>query len=586
MTRSDLRRSLYLMACLAVAWALIAMIWGGVVVSWGPLRFASRDPLRPLLVGLAAAACYVWRVPRSAADVDGQWLTSLFTRSTRVAVPILVIATLGVGILCGSFAAGGSDSYGYISQARLWLAGELRIEQPWVDQMSWPYREWTFAPLGYRPVRSTSTLVPTYPAGLPILMAGFERLFGPNGPFLVVPLIGALAVWLTYALGREASRHRSVGALAALLLVTSPVFLAHVMLPMTDVPVAAGWTLVCVLALREPPRALAAGLAAGATLLVRPNLLLLILVPLAAWIWPCVRRRGHWRLAMRDAAFYSAGMIPGLIAIAAINTHLYGSPFVMGYGGPGDVFSPTVALANLRNYGGWLMQSQTPLVALSLVPFVLRGSLREGEPRASARAAFTCALLMVLLSYVFYGPFDVWFYLRFLLPSFPVLFVLTAAGVRSIVTRLPVSLRAPIAGLVCLACIAYCLKFAHDQGIFNQRAFERRYVEVGEYIANHTPVNAVIVCVQHSGSIRYYSKRITLRYDWLPLHRLDPIIDELKMKGYRPYILLEEWEEPGFRARFGPLNSAGRLDWQPMAEIAGSIRVRLYNPDDRATAPR
>jgi hypothetical protein len=273
-------------------------------------------------------------------------------------------------------------------------------------------------------------------------------------------------------------------------------------------------------------------------------------------------------------------MIPGVIAVAGINNYLYGSAFVLGYGGLGDVFSPAVAPANLRNYGGWLIQSQTPLVALALLPFVIRGSLRD----SGTRAAFLSVLLLVLLSYVFYGPFDGWLYLRFLLPAFPILFVLTAAGLRSIAARLPMSVRAPIAGLVCLTCIAYSLKFAHDQGIFSQRAFERRYVEAGEYVASHTPINAVIVCVQHSGSIRYYAKRITLRYDWLPVHRLDSAIDELKVKGYRPYILLEEWEEPEFRARFGLLNGAGRLDWQPMTEIAGPIRVRLYNPDDRAAA--
>ena len=106
--------------------------------------------------------------------------------------------------------------------------------------MSWPQRDWSFAPLGYRPSSPDGTIVPTYSPGLPMVMAIFLALFGANGPFYVVPVCGALALWLTFLLGVEITRSRAVGACAACLLLVSPAFLAHVMLPMTDVPMAAG----------------------------------------------------------------------------------------------------------------------------------------------------------------------------------------------------------------------------------------------------------------------------------------------------------------------------------------------------------
>ena len=112
-------------------------------------------------------------------------------------------------------------------------------------------------------------------------MALFLAAFGENGPFYVVPLFGALTVWLTYLLGREATGSSGAGAVAAMFLVVSPVFLTHTMLPMSDVLGAAGWTLVTLLVLKQ--RSTAAGWAAGLSLLVRPNLFPLALLPVVAW---------------------------------------------------------------------------------------------------------------------------------------------------------------------------------------------------------------------------------------------------------------------------------------------------------------
>ena len=128
-------------------------------------------------------------------------------------VPLAVLLALYVGVHYGSFAAAGSDSYGYVSQARLWLSGIPRVEQPWVQDFSWPNREWVFSPLGYRPFSPDGTIVPTYPAGLPMVMAVFLALFGDNGPFYVVPVLAAFTLWFTYLLGREATGSRVVAGI-------------------------------------------------------------------------------------------------------------------------------------------------------------------------------------------------------------------------------------------------------------------------------------------------------------------------------------------------------------------------------------
>jgi hypothetical protein len=506
---------------------------------------------------------------------------TLSPRVVRVLVAVLVVATLAIGLGLGTFVAGGADSYAYVSQAKLWSGGNLRITQPWVQRLSWPGKERPVAPLGYRLLSNDGTIVPTAPPGLPMLMAAFEWIFGANGPFIVIPVLGALAVWCTYLLGREASRSRIVGLTAAALLLTSPVFLSYLMQPLTDVAVAAGWTLVCLMAFRRVPHGLLSGLAAGLSLLIRPNLLPLALVPSLAWAWPCLTGKGNWRNCLRDTAAFCVGLTPALIAIAAINDHLYGSPLASGYGSVGDLYSLKSAPTNLRHYSMWLMSAHTPLILLALWPIVSPTSLREDDDRSSARVGLTGLVALTFLSYIFYETFDAWFYLRFLLPAFPALFILMAAAIRSIALRLPSSYGAPAAAFVCVSLMAYNLKAGYDWGIFNQRTNEQRYVKAAGYAERFTPPNAAFIATQHSGSLRYYANRITLRWDSLPADRLDWAIQELKEVGYRPYILLDHTEEPTFISRFGARNAVGKLDWRPMAEIKSSTNVRIYDPEDR-----
>ena len=566
------RRLLYVIACFAPAWAVIAYATDGVTLHLGGLRLKATDPVRPLVVGVLAAVIYAWRFSREAGafDTDGAWLLALLRRAALVAAPVIILLGCAIGIYYGSFTAGGSDSYGYVSQASLWLKGSLRIEQPWVQQFSWPEREVTFAPLGYRPISPDGTIVPTYASGLPILMAVFQGLFGPNGPFYVVPVLGTLALWFTYLLGREVSRSRSIGALAALFLLASPVFLAHLLLPMSDVPVAAGWTLAALLALKKPrPAALAAGLVAGATLMIRPNLVLLALVPVITWLVT-------WRGRRPEIIRFALGLAPAIVAIAALNTYLYGSPLTSGYGALGDIYSWSSAWPNLKRYSLWLVQTQTPIVTLAMIPLVVP-SVFPVQTRTHARLCLASLLVLTLISYIFYSPFDSWTYLRFLLPAYPAMFVLMAMGIRFICAKLPIPLRAAAAMLICVICLAATFIFTRDQFIFEARTFQRRQIQAAEYVAELTPKTAVIICAEHSGSLRYYAHRITLRYDLLSEDKLDAALEELRAKGYRPYIVLDDWEEREFRKRFAAKNDAGRLDWNPIVTVKTNPEVRIYD---------
>ena len=81
--------------------------------------------------------------------------------------------------------------------------------------------------------------------------------------------------------------------------------------------------------------------------------------------------------------------------------------------------------------------------------------------------------------------------------------------------------------------------------------------------------------MQHSGSIRYYSGRLTVRYDWIPTNRLDNVIEQLRGLGYHPYIVLEAAEMGAFEQRFQGNSELAALNWIP----TGTPAARLGRQD-------
>src|ERR1041384_6144989 len=168
--------------------------------------------------------------------------------TTKLAIA-LTLLTFAYGAGFSTYTASGADSYGYVSEADLLLKGTLVVDEPLLGDFTWRQADWTLTPLGYLPA-SGGTMVPLYAPGLPLLMAAFKAVGGEIALYLVVPLLGALAVWLTYRLGLKfGDGDRAL--LAAFALLVSPIFLTRMVWPMSDVPAMAWWLAAVVLAV-EP----------------------------------------------------------------------------------------------------------------------------------------------------------------------------------------------------------------------------------------------------------------------------------------------------------------------------------------------
>lgn len=489
---------------------------------------------------------------------------------------LCAIGVVTFGVMYRTGVASGADSYGYVSEADLWIKGNLHISQEWARELPWPKAAATVSPLGYReqPGDEVAAIVPVYSPGLAILMAGAKLVGGHAAVFWVVPLLGGLFVLSVYGIGRHIGGP-VVGLSASVLTALSPVVLFMVLWPMTDVAVAGVWSAACWAALGSTrKRAGIAGLIAAAALLIRPNL---VAVGMMLGLWMIlrdVRRRDTpWWRVDRAMAF-AAGVAPGLIAVMLFNRALYGSPFVSGYGTLGSVLHLRNFIPNVQRYSEWLFTSETPLVALGLVALFLP----IARVWRDANRAFDVLLLAMiavgtLSCYLFFMPLDEWWYLRFLMPMWPGMLV----GLSWLLFARVGIARTMMAIGVVAALGWHGVNFAQEKRITAASEGERRFVTAARLVREHTPPNSVIFSLVHSGSVRYYGERMTMRYDWLKPEWLDRGVAWLNERGAHPYLLVEDWELDRWKQDFGPLSPLGRMDMKVVFELQWPTHMWLFD---------
>ena len=496
----------------------------------------------------------------------------------RSAAAILSGAVLVLALWLGARTAGGADAFGYVSQAYLWRSGTLHVTRPLIADVPWRLAAESAAPLGYRPGGGT-TIVPTYAPGAPLLMAALTWLGGACGPYWLSPLMAAAAIFATWTLGTRLTASPQTALLSAFFLASSPVFLFHSMLPMSDVATTALWALsMCALTVRGAAAAGVAGVCAGIAILVRPNLVPLAVAGVAAChAWP---ERHTWRAFRRRAAAYLlCGVVPGAAAIAVVNDRLYGSPLLSGYGESGLLYSLSYFATNVLSFGRYLVG----LEGAVLVPAAV---LWWGRRRSLLHATALPAVVFcagVFLSYLFYQPQNGWIFLRFLLPAFPLLFIASAEGWRTASARWPRGWQRPATLVLLALCLLRGAPVASR--IFTVGAGEDRFAAVASFVARVLPSNALVVASQHSGTVLFYAGRPTIRYEWLRPWELRDGLDWLSARGYRPYLVLDNWEEPQFRQRFGNDTAIGRLELRVVGEYRGGVDVRVFDLQQESPDP-
>jgi hypothetical protein len=578
---------------------LIVVVTGGFALHAGPLRFSAHRWSGPLFIAVAAWLGTAFLGREHLRHAMSAVTRFLYRSATAIAV-VLAAALASVGVAHGTFSASSADAAGYVSQAYLLSSGHLLRDEPLALEAGWPDAEWTFSPLGYRPGVNPGEIVPTYPPGLPVVMAAARVAAGDAAPFGVSPTLGAVAVLCTFALG-TLLYSRVAGLVAAALLTTSPIVLFQVVQPMSDVPVTAWWALAWLLALAPLPQApLAAGATAGIAILTRPNLAPLALVVALAL---ALARPSSGRTLRTCWLPFAAGLLPAAGALCLVNWRLYGNPFASGYGEVSDLFSFDAILPNAQAYAMRVVQGELPALVLATSALVVVVIFRL-KPEATGASEATAALeataapeatrtrsvrdavllaaaasVILLACYLPYGVFTEWSYLRFLLPVFPLAFVVVGA----VVARAAAYIPEPVRGITLLVTLTVVgsvnVVHASREQAFNLRLFEARYRTAGRYLAAALPRNAAIIAAQQSASTHHYTGLPVVRWDLLSID-LDDAVERLRDMGRHPLVSIEDWEMARLRAKF-PRSRYARLDWTPRADFGQVTRVRLFDPSDR-----
>ena len=89
--------------------------------------------------------------------------------------------------------------------------------------------------------------------------------------------------------------------------------------------------------------------------------------------------------------------------------------------------------------------------------------------------------------------------------------MLASAALLIVLQRTPAP-RSFAAALLALL-VAHGIYFCLNKDVFNLAVGEARYQRVGEFAARELPDRSLLLSMQHSGSLRYYSQLPTLRYD-------------------------------------------------------------------------
>ncbi|HEY5552291.1 MAG TPA: phospholipid carrier-dependent glycosyltransferase [Opitutaceae bacterium] len=476
--------------------------------------------------------------PPTSATAAAKWRRiALCLTALAVAAYVALLATH-----IGAY-AGGSDSSGYLNNARLLRECKARIPQRSLPGLP-PERLEPFAyvPLGFRPVEGHD-MAPTYPTGLPLLLAAASVIAGWDaGPHWTIGIQALLGALLVFGLGRQCGLSPGFAGLGALIVALSPLYLFVSFQALSDMPALVWTTGAVMLAWQSRTRpGIFLPLAAGATfamaVLVRPTNFMAI-APIAIALG----------LDWRRCVLFGIGGLPGAVFLALFNHAAFGSAFEQGYVGIPGLLSGGYVAMTIAHYARWLPVVLTPVAVLVLgLPWLARAAPRR-------TLLLTVWIACFAGFYAFYHfTHEVWWSLRFVLPAFPPLAVAAVLVLQRLATRITRPATRWIAGAVlAITVVAWSLPWAKHLHAISIGRGESVYRDSAEWAGENLPSDAVVLAMQTSGALFFYTDFTILRWD-----RLTPAnaaaVDAALTGSQRPlHAVLHPFEVPEVTGKLFP----------------------------------
>ncbi len=474
----------------------------------------------------------------------------------------LVLACYGLIIAANLGAcSGGSDSSGYLNNARLILSGNIHQDQRTVEQIAYPeVAQNIYVPLGFIP-SNDNQMVPTYAFGLPILISLFSLVTSlENAANIVIWLHSIGSLILVYQLALLLKIERKWALFAVFILAACPLFIAYSLQLMSDMP-SLFWNSAAIFAALKSRQktnwAIFAGVATSIAIMIRPTNALIILPTLVA----LGKNPKSW-------IYYILSGIPGAILLGAINYNLYGKIIATGYGDVTQLFRLKNAPLTLEAYANYIPSELTPLT------FLLLGVLIPEFWRRHFRA-FLLNTLWILIFFIFYTfyqfTYETWWYMRFLLPAFPAIIFVIVLVLQELFLKLKNIEKALLSVLLCCGvliwffCVNSVLK-PLQSGKFGQSCI---HVEAANWSKNNLPNDSIIFSLQLSGVFLHYTNFPIVRYDLARNDDLDKIKKAAIVKKRPIYFVIEPYE-------IDLLKISNSKKWQEIKKI-GNITIWKQN---------
>lgn len=426
-----------------------------------------------------------------------------------------LLAALALAVIFIFFAVhrqryvGASDWYGYYAESLLFRQGQLTMKTAFP-----PAQYPAFAPLGF--LAAGDKIIPQYPPGFPLLLA----LFGFLGlEFFVNALCGVLTILVLYLILRNLVG-RGLAVLYALLWTFFPVALWGSVNLMSDL-VATLFILLTYYFFRRD-EIFWSGVAFSFAMTVRPSNILFFIVFL-----PLIfRKKKFWPFCLSTAII---GSLYGLY-----NWAVFGKPWMTGYQGVAAELLGSVFFHHFIYYGKTIFIIMTPLL---LIPALL--ALVRRKPQ---RWFYFFWLLAYWIFYSFWkSGADYWWYLRFLLPGLPALFILSALGMQDIRERLSARklywrwLFNAAAVFVLLVMLPYFCGYSKRNMVLTADR-GKLFFKASKKIQSLLPPGAMVGSLEMSGPLRLYAGIESFRWDHPQRRKL--MYDFLN-KGRTLYLLVE-----------------------------------------------
>jgi 4-amino-4-deoxy-L-arabinose transferase-like glycosyltransferase len=463
------------------------------------------------------------------------------SRFVSITLVILLLVYGGFLLRYASYSVGGADSAGYGLIARSLLQGSIVQRVPELDRLGLPDElAKLFIPLANDYGPRPGTMTAFYPVGMPLHVAAGALIAGWNyGPFLVSPVCALLSLVLIYLLGLELGLSRGFSIAGAVMLAASPTFIYLALQPMSDV-VATLWSLAAIwAALRSARRdgwAALAGAAFGMAFLVRPSSVLL-LIPILFCL----------RLRPKTLLFFLLGGLPLAAIFFAYNATAYGHPLRTGY--------TAINLQSALKTTGFTTRFNYYLDSLTktMGPWVLLGWLgvaADGKVPWRIRAMLITWFGGFLIFYSCYDVYDAWWYTRFLLPAYPAFILgalLTARDISGLLKNsVSESSRVWISRVVMVFLLIATFNTAKPQikelEVLRIGKGESVYSESCRWADQALPEQSLVVSMQMSGALKFYTQRLVVRWDEVAPDQWQRLKEHAAERGYQWYALLHPHE--------------------------------------------